>query len=87
MSASTMAKQGEKTRAKILKKLGKRPKSVKTIAESLGLSEQYVRQTLSAAAQQGKATVKKYGRLGMFYSAVSESSVASAYKSVGSFAD
>lgn len=85
MSASSMAAQGEKTRAKILKKLGKKGKTSKVIAEALDLSEAYVRSTLKAAVNTGKAKEEKVGRQVLF--TASETSVAQAYKSVGSFAD
>ena len=85
MSAQSMAAQGEKTRAKILNKLGKKPKSAAAIAASLKLTQQYVQTVLNQATEQKKAEKVREGRAFLYREPAT--TIASAYKQVGSITD
>lgn len=81
MSAQSMAAQGEKTRAKILNKLGKKPKTAASIASALNLSQQYVQTVLNNAVSMKKAEKVKQGRSNLYREPTT--TIASAYKSAG----
>jgi predicted ArsR family transcriptional regulator len=62
MSASTMAKQGEKTRAKVRKALGKKPKTTEEVAKRAGISRGMAASHLDFLFIQGHASKAKQGR-------------------------
>lgn len=66
MSASTQASIGEKTKATVLKKVGKRPKTALVIAQQSGISEGAARRHLMAATKKGTVVQEKEGRAYVF---------------------
>lgn len=62
MSASSMAEQGKKTEAKVLKALGKKPKTAQEVAEKVGVSRGAVVTHLRTLVMSKQATQEKLGR-------------------------
>lgn len=62
MSASSMEKQGKKTEAKVLKALGKKPKTADEVAKRAGVSRGTAKNYLDAAVKENKASALKKGR-------------------------
>lgn len=66
MAAKDMAARGEKTRAKVLKALGKKPKSAAEVAKKVGVSVGFARDILHDYVNFKKAVETKKGNTRMF---------------------
>lgn len=66
MAAKDMAAQGEKTRAKVLKALGKKPKSAADVASKVGISIGLARKILMGFAGNRHVACGKRGNVNLF---------------------
>lgn len=66
MAAKDMAARGEKTRAKVLKALGKKPKSAAEVASKVGVSPGFVRKILVGFAGSRKVATAKKGNATLY---------------------